>query len=78
MSIRVQTDLHTCPKCVPDRSSCFASFPHFVMCDLLTPSKYPLGLERLIVFSHVHSQMNLHTCVKFGPDRSSGLRQDRR
>ena len=39
----------------------------------LTPSKYPLGLERLIFLADVHSQMNLHTCVKLGPDRSTGL-----
>ena len=44
-----------------------------LMCDPLTPSKYPLGLERLMFLADVYSQMNLHTCVKFGPDRSSGL-----
>ena len=44
----------------------------------LTPSKYPLGIQRLILLADVHSQMNLHMCVKFGPDRSSALRQDRR
>ena len=37
-----------------------------------------LGLERLIFFTDVHSQMNLHACVNFGPDRSSSLRQDHR
>ena len=49
-----------------------------LMCDTLTPSKYPLGLEGLIFLADAHSQINLHACVNFGPDRSSGLRQDRR
>ena len=44
------------------------SFPHLLMCDPLTPSKYPL-----MFLADVYSQSNLHTCVKFGPDRSSGL-----
>ena len=55
----------------------FGIFPHSCMCDPLTPSKYPLGIERLIRLADVHYQMNLHPCVKFGPDRSCGLRQDR-
>ena len=51
----------------------FGIFPHFLMGDPLTPSRYPLGLERLIFVADVYSQMNLHTCTKFDPDRSSGL-----
>ena len=52
----------------------FGIFPTFVlMCAPLTPSKYPLGLERLICLADVHSQNNLHEWVKVGPDRSSGL-----
>ena len=44
-------NMHTCAKFGPDRSGYLAYFPHLCMCDPLTPSKYPLGLDRLIVFS---------------------------
>ena len=70
--------MHTCVNFFPGRSSCLASFPHCLMCDPLTTSKYPLGLDMLIVLPDVYSQMNLHTGVKFGSERSSCLRQDRR
>ena len=40
-----QMNMHTCAKFGPDRSSCLVYFQHFCMCDLLTSSKYPLGLE---------------------------------
>ena len=66
------------PNLVPIGSAVWHISHILWICDPLTPSKYPLGLERLIVLPDVQSHMNLHTCVKFGPDRSSGLRQDRR
>ena len=67
--------MHVCAKFGPARSSCYSleSFPHFLIRDPLTPSKYPLGLERLICLADVYSQMNLHTSVKFGSDRSNCL-----
>ena len=65
--------MHTCAKFGPDRYSCLASFPHFLICDPLTPSKCPLGLEWLICLAYVYSLVNLYTCAKFGPDRSSRL-----
>ena len=66
-------NMHTCAKFSPDRSSCLAYFPHVLMCDPLTPSKFPLGRERLNCLADVYFQMNMYTSVKFGPDRSSGL-----
>ena len=72
-NVHSEINMHTCAKFGPDRSSSMASFPHVLMCDSLTPSKYPMGLARLLFLADVYSQMNPHTCVKFGPDRSSGL-----
>ena len=66
-------NMHACPKFVPNPSSCLASFPHFGICDPLTPSKCPLGLKGLICLAYVHSVMNMYTCAKFGPDQFSGL-----
>ena len=66
-------NMHTCAKFVPDRSRCFASFPHYSICEPLTPSICPLGLEWLTFFSLCPFPVNLYTCATFGPDRSSGL-----
>ena len=71
--VHSQMNMHTCPKFVPDRSSCLAYFLHFGICDPLTPSKYPLGLESSMFSADIYSQMYQHTCVKCGPDGSSGL-----
>ena len=51
----------------------FATIPTFLNLCHPDPSRYLLGLERLIRLADVHSQTNLHACVKFGPDRSSCL-----
>ena len=68
--VHSQMNMHTCAKVVPDRSSCLASFPHFLMC---APPQCPLGFEGLLFLAYVHSLMNLYTCATVGPDRSSGL-----
>ena len=65
--------MHTCAKFGIDRSNCLAYFPHLLMCDPLTPSRYPLRAREVNVLADVYSKMNMHTCVKIGPDRSSGL-----
>ena len=53
----VHSQINMCAKFGPDRSSCLASFPHVLMSDPIPPSKYPLGIERLIVLVDVHSQI---------------------
>ena len=69
----MQTDLHTCVKCVQNRSCCLAPFQSFLICDPVTSFKCPLGRERFIYLVYFHSLMNLYTFAKFGPDRSRAL-----
>ena len=65
ISIHMQTDLHTCAKCVPKQSSCLAYVHMFECVTPLTPFNCTLGLEGLILLASVHCLMNLYTYVKF-------------
>ena len=59
---------YMCAKFGPDRSRCLAFPPHFWMCDPLTPSKYPLGLESQMSNHQVISSDSFeiwHTCNFF-------------
>ena len=61
--VHSQMNMHMCAKFGPDRSSCLASFPHFCMCEPLTPSKYPLWLSFLWYWANIHLDSLAQACA---------------